>query len=101
MGERLPWVWDYDISAEEFRAMLAGQLHRGRLGQDWAAVRLIEYAPYEQIVAWLGFAGLAKGWPQWRNKVRSPSRKRGLDFLMQWLVEHPQPSLVQHDQPVV
>lgn len=74
MGERLPRVWDYDITVDEFRAMLAGQLHRGRLGQDWAAVRLIEYAPYEEIVAWLGFAALAKGWPQWREKVRSADK---------------------------
>ncbi|MBI5610929.1 MAG: hypothetical protein HY902_18805 [Deltaproteobacteria bacterium] len=91
MHERLPWVWDYDIDADEFRAMLAGELRRGRLGRDWAALRLVEHAPYEEIVQWLGFAALSDGWPQWRDKVRSPSRKRGLDFLVQWLAEHPQP----------
>lgn len=87
----MPWVWDYAIDADQFRAMLAGELQCGRLGRDWAALRLIEYAPYEDIVALLGFEALVQGWPRWRDKVRAPSRKRGLDFLVQWLQDRPQP----------
>jgi len=89
----LPWVWDYDIDAAEFRALLAGKVQRGRLGRDWAAVRLIEYAPYEDIIQYLSFAELAEGWPRWRPQVRSQSRRRGVDFLVAWL-ENRRPELI-------
>lgn len=63
----------------------------GRLDQDWAALRLLEYASYEDIVRLLGFARLIQNWPRWRLHMRSQSRKRGFDFLAAWLPEkHPE-----------
>lgn len=91
---RLPYLWDYEISESEFQAMLAGELSKGRLGQDWAAVRLLEYAPYEEIVQRLGFAALMQGWPRWRDKIRADNRKRAFDFLVVWLPQH-HPELLQ------
>lgn len=85
---RLPYVWDYDIDADQFRAILAGQMTLGRLNREWAAVRLLEYAPYPEIVRLLGYRALLDGWPRWRKRIRSSSRKRGLDFLASWLPEH-------------
>ena len=82
------YLWDYDIDEDQFRSILAGDLVLGRLDRDWAAVRLIEYAPYADIVRMLGFGGLVRDWPRWRNRIRSQSRKRGLDFLVQWLPQH-------------
>lgn len=90
---RLPYVWDYDLDEAEFRRILAGEVTRGRLDRTWAAVRLIEYAPYSEIVRLLGFRELVKGWPQWRARVRSEEIRRGLDFLVEWLPEH-HPELV-------
>lgn len=90
-GHRIPYVWDYDIDEAQFRALLAGELRVGRLDQHWAAVRLLEYAPYREIVRLLGFRRLVAGWPSWRHRVRSPGRRRGLDFLVDWLpVHHPE-----------
>jgi hypothetical protein len=68
-----------------FDAMLAGEFVWGRLDRDWAAVRLLEYAPYPEIVGKLGFKALVEGWPRWRGKMRSQARTRGLDFLSRWL----------------
>ena len=85
---RLPYVWDYDIDEAQFREMLAGRLAIGRLDRDWAAIRLLEYAPYEEIVRMLGFRSLVQGWPRWRRHIRSQSRKRGFDFLVEWLPRH-------------
>jgi hypothetical protein len=82
---RLGFVWDYDVSEHQFRALLAGGPPLGRLDRDWAAVRLLEYAPYNQIRAFLGLGDLIRGWPRWRPKVRSASRRRGLDFLVRWV----------------
>lgn len=86
--ERSPYVWDYDINAEQFREMLAGRLTIGPLGRDWAAVRLLEYAPYEDIIRLLGFRALVEGWPVWRKHTSSVRRRRGLDFLVSWLPQH-------------
>lgn len=94
MASRKPspsYIWDYDISEQEFQEILAGERVLGRLDQDWAALRLLEYAPYEDIVRLLGFARLVQNWPHWRPHIRSKSRKRGFDFLVAWLPKkHPE-----------
>ena len=59
--KRLPYVWDYDIDEAMFDAMLAGELTWGRLDRDWAAVRLLEYAPYPEIVQQAGLRSAGGG----------------------------------------
>jgi hypothetical protein len=86
--KRPAYIWDYNIDECDFKALLSGELTIGRLGQDWAAVRLLEYAPYAEIIRLLGFRKLVEGWPRWRARVRSESRVRGFDFLVNWLPEH-------------
>lgn len=87
----LPFVWDYRISEGEFREILAGRLRRGRLDRDWASLRLVEHGSWADIVAFLGYAGLVSGWPAWRDRVRSESRRRGLDFICRWVPHrHPE-----------
>jgi hypothetical protein len=71
-----------------FREILSGRRRFGPLDRDWAAVRLLEYAPYPEIVRLLGFRDLIEGWPGWRERIRSESRRRGLDFLSEWLPKH-------------
>ena len=91
MAVRLPYVWDYNIDEDQFNEMLAGRLTMGRLDRRWAAVRLIEYAPYREIIRQLGYRGIIEGWPEWRKHVRSTSVRRGLDFLVAWLpLNHPE-----------
>jgi hypothetical protein len=88
---RPAWVWDYDIDEATFRELLQGRKSLGRLDRDWAAIRLLEHAPYPDIVRLLGFRDLVQGWPRWRSKVRSQSRRRGFDFLADWLPKtHPE-----------
>jgi hypothetical protein len=88
MVKRAPYIWDYDLTAAQFRDMLAGRVTVGRLDRDWAAVRLLEYAPYTEIVRLLGYRALVEGWSRWRPRIRSASRKRGFDFLVAWLPTH-------------
>ena len=53
-----------------------------------AAARLIDSAPYEEVVRRIGFGPLVRHWPEWRSRVRSSSARRGLDFLAEWLPKH-------------
>lgn len=89
--KRSPYVWDYDLSDTQFRDILEGRLTLGRLDRDWAARRLLEYAPYEEIIRLIGFKQLVENWSRWRTGVRSKRRVRGLDFLVSWLpVKYPE-----------
>lgn len=82
------YLWDYDLREEQFVQLLSGEITLGRLDRDWAAVRLLEHAPYSEIVRLLGFPRILAGWPRWRDRIRSQSRRRGLDFLVEWLPQH-------------
>ncbi|MFQ5398365.1 MAG: hypothetical protein ACE5E7_02080 [Anaerolineae bacterium] len=90
-NKRLPYVWDYDISPDQFLALLRGELTVGRLNQTWAAVRLLEYASYDEIRCLIGFSLLVEKWPEWREHIRAPQRRDAFDFLVSWLPEnHPE-----------
>ncbi len=93
MDQRLPYVWDYDIDEESFRALLEGRETLGRLDRSWAAVRLLEHASYAEIRRLMSFRELIQGWPDWRGRIRSQSRRRAFDFLVDWLPRH-HPELV-------
>ena len=89
--QSLPYVWDYDLDPIQFREILNGRLTKGRLNQDWATRRLLEYASYEEIIRLIGYKRLVENWSQWRVHIRSQSRVRGFDFLVQWIPEkHPE-----------
>ena len=91
MGKRPPYIWDYDLDEDQFRDLLRGKLTVGSLDRRWAAVRLIEYGTYEELVREIGFRGIVENWAEWRPHVKSESRKRGLDFLVDWLPRrHPE-----------
>jgi hypothetical protein len=48
---RPPYLWDYDIDEAQFQELLDGKKTIGRLDADWAALRLLEYAPYAPAAA--------------------------------------------------
>lgn len=79
------FVWDYDITWEQFLAILEGKLTISTLDRTWAAVRLIEYAPYEEMIRLIGYEGLVRDWHKWRKRVRAEEEKVGLDFVIDWL----------------
>ena len=85
---RLPFVWDYDIDEDQFRALLEGRETMGRLDRDWAATRLLEHASWKEIRRLMSLGDLVRGWSGWRERIRSSSRRRGFDFLVEWLPRH-------------
>jgi hypothetical protein len=85
MNNRTPYVWDYDISEEQFSEILSGAFRLGRLDREWALVRLLEHAPYPEVIQRIGFKVLIEEWPRVRGRIRSNSRRRGFDFLVAWI----------------
>ena len=92
--ERLPFIWDYDLTAEQFVRLLREGQSLGRLDQAWAAARLLEYGSYADIRRLMGFRLLVQKWPEWREAVRSRQRRDAFDFLVDWLPQH-HPELLQ------
>ncbi|MHB8483678.1 MAG: hypothetical protein ACYDBV_13270 [Nitrospiria bacterium] len=91
MSTKPPYLWDYNIDEEKFKEILGGKTAFGRLDWKWAMIRLMEYASYPEIIRQLGFKKIVERWPHLRHQIRSQSRKRGFDFLVDWLVKfHPE-----------
>jgi hypothetical protein len=88
MSGKAKYVWDYNLSQEEFDDILAGRAERGHLNRDWATVRIIEWAGYEEMIRLIGFAALYREWPRWRGRLRSEQQRRSIDFLIEWLPKH-------------
>jgi hypothetical protein len=88
MAKKPAYLWDYQLSEEEFQKILEGKLTKGRLDRDWAVVRLLEYASYPEIIKLLGYREIVNEWPRLRTRIRAQSRRRGFDFLVTWLPKH-------------
>ena len=85
MSHKLAYIWDYDIDEDKLRDILSGKITMANLDKRWAIVRLFEYAPFQEIVRLLGYREIVKQWPEMRSRIRSQSRKRGFDFLVERL----------------
>lgn len=84
-GSPYPWLWDVQMTNEVFDAILRGGVTAGQYDREWAALRLIEYAPYRDIRRLLADQAVLDLWPSLAGKIRSRSRREGMEFLVQWL----------------
>ena len=80
MPDRYPWLWDVEMDSASFDALLAGMIDPGPRERTWALLRLIEYAPYSEIRRLLPLDYFLKMWPEISGRVRSLSRRDGMDF---------------------
>jgi len=46
----LPYVWDYDLDQAQLLDILERKKIMSRLDSDWAAIGLLDYEPYPDIV---------------------------------------------------
>ena len=91
MSAKIPYIWDYDIDEDKLKDILSGKLSIGHIDKKWAVIRLLEYAPYHEIIRLIGYKGIIEEWPHVRNHIRSQGRKRGFDFLVGWIRDkHPE-----------
>ena len=85
LSHEFAYIWDYDIDEGKLRDILSGQITMASLDKRRAIVRLFEHAPFQEIVRLLGYREIVKQWPAMRSRIRSQSRKRGFDFLVERL----------------
>jgi hypothetical protein len=89
MVGRFPWLWDTELDNAEFEAILRGRRTTPVYDFRWALLRLIEYAPYRDIRRLLRREQFLKEWPQLAHRVRSKTRREGMEFFHQWISQHP------------
>jgi hypothetical protein len=82
MQPRYPWLWDSDLDNAGFEAALQG---RGERDERWAMARLIEYAPFTEIKRLLPRDRFLQDWPEIAPRVRSQTRRAGMEFFHRWL----------------
>ena len=80
---RYPWLWDVDLDAAAFEAILSGRGSVAPHDRGWALLRLIEYAPYAEICRLLPRDYFLAAWPTLAGRVRSRMRREGMEFLYQ------------------
>jgi hypothetical protein len=89
MPPRYPWLWDTDLDNEGFETLLRGQRTDGTHDDRWAIVRLIEYAPFKELKRLLPRKRFLECWPEIASRVRSETRRRGMEFFHHWLHQRP------------
>ncbi len=82
-----PWLWDVEMDGADYDRLLAGD--RGNMSPsfspDWALLRLIEYAPYRELMRRLPRERFMAQWPGLAAKVRSSDRREGMNYVFDWL----------------
>ncbi|MGA2176489.1 MAG: hypothetical protein ABSH38_16045 [Verrucomicrobiota bacterium] len=72
-----------------FEGLLRGAASEPPRDFHWALLRLIEYAPYREIRRLLPRERFLAEWPQLAPRVRSRTRREGMEFMHQWFRQHP------------
>ena len=85
-AEKYSWLWDVDMDATGFQRTLAGKEQRSFFDQQWALIRLIDYAPYADILRLLPQSAFLKLWPQIEGRIRSATRREGMGFVRERLL---------------
>ncbi|MBI4663476.1 MAG: hypothetical protein HY735_32140 [Verrucomicrobia bacterium] len=67
-----------------FEAILGGRVAEPPHDVRWALLRLIEYGPYTDIRRLLPRERFILEWPEVAPRVRSRTRREGMEFLYQW-----------------
>lgn len=82
--ERYPWLWDVEMDNATFMAVLRGETSSAGHDCDWALLRLIEYAPFRDILRLLPLDLFLTRWPMLMGRVRSVTRRAGMDYYVEW-----------------
>ena len=85
MQSRYSWLWDTELDNAGFEAALRGQVREAGHDERWALTRLVEYAPFAELKRLLPRDRFLERWPEIAPRVRSETRREGMEFFYQWL----------------
>ena len=83
-SRKYPWLWDTDMGNDRFDEYLT-QTDLSSEKAQWAMARLIDYAPYLQLMRRLPQKRFLEIWPQISRLIRPRSIRDGMDFYFSWL----------------
>ena len=75
-------IWDYHIDADEFMAMLDGEIKPGGLDRLWALRRAVEGMNYYNLLEIVGLSRIARDWPALKPTLRNQTRIRGIEYVL-------------------
>jgi hypothetical protein len=70
--ERPDFIWDYDLTEEDVRAILRGENEFEKL---WVMARILESARWSDIWRYLTLAEIRHYWPQLSRRMRHEVRE--------------------------
>lgn len=76
-------VWDYNLTQEEFEAILHGEKVLGNMNQSWAIVRVLENLNYYDAMSLVSLDLLRNNWNKIKGRLFNNSIKNGYEFLLQ------------------
>lgn len=76
-------IWDYHIGANEFMALLDGEIKPGGLDRLWALRRAVEGMNYYDLLEIVGLLRIARDWPALKPTLRNQTRIRGIEYVLQ------------------
>lgn len=75
-------IWDYRIGADEFMALLDGEIKPGGFDRLWALRRAVEGMNYYDLLEIVGLPRIARDWPALKPTLRDQTRIRGIDYVL-------------------
>lgn len=75
-------MWDYNLSPQEFFAILNKEHQKGWFTQDWAITRILEHAPYYDAIALVPLPTLRQRWEHIKPKLFNRSLQQGYEYVL-------------------
>lgn len=75
-------VWDYDMTQDEFEAILSGTTIIGSFDQNWAIARILENCNYYDAMSLISQETLLNNWEKIRPKLFNNSIIKGYEFVL-------------------
>ena len=76
-------VWDYNMTQEEFEALLFGEKEMGTLNQEWAIARVLENLTYYEAMELVPRETMRRNWNGVKKRLFKKNIRDGYEFLLQ------------------
>lgn len=75
-------VWDYNLSPQDFFAILHGEKKTKWPSRDWATIRVLENANYYDAINLIDLDYLAKNWQNLKPQIFKEDIQEGYEYLL-------------------